>query len=202
MPPRKKTIEQIKKASLKLGFVCSSRIYKSSKHKLTFTCSNGHKFRSSWYKLCRFKTCPKCIRGYQERFVRKVVEKLFNRKFEKVRPDWLKYITGRNLELDMYNNDLAFEYNGIQHEKVIKRFGGTKKKLISQKERDQFKSNKCKELGITLIVVPQLWDILDPFLIKEYIKQKIIESKYPLPDNFENIDIDVEAFLNEARKMQ
>jgi hypothetical protein len=203
MAPKRKnnktTIEIIKAFAKEYVFCCVSRIYKTSKNKLIFVCKHGHRFRVSWYRFCRNQQCPKCLIGYQERFVRKVVEKLFVREFIKIRPKWLKYITGRCLELDMYNGDLAFEYNGSQHYKVIRRFRGTKKKLELQQERDVFKQAKCKELGVTLITVPQLFDMLDPYDIKAFIKNELLTAGYPLPKNFDDIEINVEDILAEVK---
>lgn len=87
---------------------------------------------------------------YKEEFVRETFETIFNKKFIKVRPDWLKSPkTKLNLELDGYCEELkiAFEYNGphhydpnyiYYHESVV--------------WKDKFKKRRCKELGITLYV--------------------------------------------------
>ena len=59
------------------------------------------------------------------------------------RPDWLKYRTGFNLELDIFYPTirLAIECNGFGHKERY------------QKQKDKFKSDKCKENGIVLITV-------------------------------------------------
>jgi hypothetical protein len=60
-----------------------------------------------------------------------------------VRPDWLKYTTGNNLELDVYIPELniGFEFNGAYHL--------TDK---SQHERDLFKIDACKKHGVKLYI--------------------------------------------------
>ena len=59
-----------------------------------------------------------------------------------------------SLELDCFNEDLklAFEYQGTQHYKPVRRWGG-KKAFEKQQYRDEIKRQKCKELGIRLIEV-------------------------------------------------
>ena len=67
------------------------------------------------------------------------------------RPDWLKYITGCNLELDYYCKELklAFEYNGIQHYEPIDAWGGVSG-LKKNQERDANKLKKSKKNKVDL----------------------------------------------------
>ena len=91
---------------------------------------------------------------------KRVAEKIFNRPFKKIRPDFLKSeLTGKNLELDVYNEDLklAIEYDGIQHYKYVPHFHKNgEEDFQKQLQRDKFKEEKCKENGIKLIRVPYL----------------------------------------------
>lgn len=92
-----------------------------------------------------------------ERISRRVFEYLFKKPFVKVRPDFLKNPeTGRNLELDGYNEELkiAFEYNGMQHYCFPHVYNKTKKDFEQQLRRDKFKLEKCNEHGIYLIIIP------------------------------------------------
>lgn len=92
-----------------------------------------------------------------ERITRRVFEHLFRKPFVKVRPDFLKNPeTGRNLELDGYNEELkiGFEYNGIQHYCFPNGFNKTRKEFEYQLRKDKFKLEKCNEHGIYLITVP------------------------------------------------
>src|SRR5436190_15068184 len=52
-----------------------------------------------------------------EKICKEIAENYFKLPFTKTRPNFLKYKTGRNLELDMYCPvlNLAIEYNGRQH---------------------------------------------------------------------------------------
>jgi len=105
---------------------------------------------------------------------KRVVEKIFNKEFKKIRPDFLKNtITSNdttiyNLELDCYNDELklAIEYNGRQHYEYVPFFHKNKEAFYNQKYRDEFKRIKCKENGVILIEVPYTISIND---IERYI---------------------------------
>lgn len=130
--------------------------------------------------------CPKSlgtdVGGKNERRCRDILKKIYGVDFPTVRPNWLKNpATGRNLELDCYNHQLKIscEYDGAQHRKAMR--GQTQKDLRYQMLRDQFKTNMCKKLGITLIRVP---DWLLPTQFEEYITRKLKEAGvYPKENN-------------------
>lgn len=109
---------------------------------------------------------------------RRVLAELFNRPFEKSRPDFLNNpVTGgkHNLELDCFDKDLriAVEYNGIQHYKFIPFFHKNKETFQNQKYRDYMKRQMCKDNGILLIEVPYWIKVKD---IKDYIKTELLTS--------------------------
>lgn len=100
---------------------------------------------------------------------KEVVERLFKKKFIKVRPDYLRNEeTGHNLELDVFNEELglAIEYSGQQHYKYIPYFHKSYDAFVKQKKRDEVKARKCKENGIKLIVVPYTVKVED---IEDYL---------------------------------
>lgn len=106
---------------------------------------------------------------------RKVAEILFNKKFDKVRPEILKNdVTKHNLELDIYNDELklAIEYSGRQHYEYVPFFHKNYEAFLNQRYRDEMKKNKCKEAGITLIEVPYK---IKHEEIPQFIKTKSIE---------------------------
>lgn len=72
------------------------------------------------------------------------------------------------LEIDVFVKDkkIGFEYNGLQHYKPIKHFGG-KKSLKKTKERDKRKVELCESLGIELHIIKY----------DETISKKLIKSK-------------------------
>ena len=90
---------------------------------------------------------------------RQVLRKIFNKPFNKTRPNFLNNsVTGGdyNLELDCYDDELrlAIEYNGRQHYDYIPFFHKNKEAFYNQKYRDELKRRMCKDNNIILIEVP------------------------------------------------
>lgn len=115
--------------------------------------------------------------GKNESRCREILEKIYpGMKFPTVRPDWLKNPnTNRNLELDMYCHKLklACEYDGEQHIRKTK-FHRTQKEVVSQFRRDEYKQQRCKDLGITLIRVPH-W--VKPVEFEYFIRDLLKRAK-------------------------
>lgn len=111
---------------------------------------------------------PNKSRG--ERLCCNILEQIYKgHKFVTVRPDWLKNPeTGRNLEIDCYNDDLkiGLEFNGEQHYKYPNRFHKNVNEFKQQVRRDRYKVETCDNNGVYLITVP--WNIPEHRL-KEYI---------------------------------
>lgn len=104
---------------------------------------------------------------------KKSIEKITGKKFIKTRPDFLQNkITGFNLELDCYNDELklAIEYNGRQHYIYTPFFHKTKDSFYNLKYRDYIKKKLCKKNNIKLIIVP--YTIPDN-KIEKYIMKKL-----------------------------
>jgi hypothetical protein len=92
-----------------------------------------------------------------EKLCRAYLEKFFNKKFPKTRPNFLRNPqSDMNLELDCYCDELklAVEYNGKQHYKFVPYFHKNISDFKKQCYRDQLKKRLCKENGIRLISVP------------------------------------------------
>lgn len=109
---------------------------------------------------------------------RKYLERVFNKPFPSVRPDFLKNeITGKNLEIDCFNQELmlGIEYNGQQHYKFIPGMHKNFESFRLQQYRDSMKQKKCKEYGINLIVVPYM---IPHQSIENYIREQLILLGY------------------------
>jgi hypothetical protein len=67
--------------------------------------------------------------------------------------------SNRSIELDLFIPDyqLAFEYQGFQHD--FHTYWGTN--LQKQKQRDQEKRELCQQYGILLVAIPELWSGLE-----------------------------------------
>jgi hypothetical protein len=116
-------------------------------------------------------TKPKKSDSKGEILCRKAIEKIFDKPFIKVRPDFLKNnVTKYNLELDIYNSDLklAVEYNGKQHYEYSPFFHRNNyQAFLNQKYRDEIKRMLCKQNEIKLIEVPYTVPFED---IESYIR--------------------------------
>ena len=97
---------------------------------------------------------------------RRVLQKIFDRPFNKDRPAFLNNpVTGGiyNLELDCYDVELkiAVEYNGRQHYEYVKFFHKNKEHFLNQKYRDDMKRRMCIENNVLLIEIPYTTKIAD-----------------------------------------
>jgi hypothetical protein len=109
---------------------------------------------------------------------RRALESIFNRPFYKVRPDFLKNdVTGKNLELDLYNPDLklSVEMNGRQHYHFTPYFHKNNEAFLNQRYRDEMKKVKCRENGVTIIEVPYSVKLEN---IEQFIREKCKELGY------------------------
>ena len=116
--------------------------------------TNNEKARKGRDKVRRKNS--KISKNKNEEICRQILEDHFDDYFPTCRPKFLTNPeTGKPLELDGYNAslNLAFEYNGIHHYKYPNPFHKTEEEYIKQIERDNFKREKCKELGIDLIEI-------------------------------------------------
>lgn len=113
-----------------------------------------------------------------EMICKQVMEEIYGVPFYCVRPNFLKNPeTGRNLELDMYNDSLkiAVEYNSSQHYVFPNTFHKTYEEFINQVRRDQFKVETCDKNGVYLITVPHNIPV-NYNSIKEYIQKHLPEN--------------------------
>jgi hypothetical protein len=110
----------------------------------------------------------------REDICREVFESIYQKPFKSCRPHFLKNPrTGRNLELDGYNEELgiAFEHNGRQHYEYPNTFHKTKQDFYDQHYRDQYKRKACDDNDVYLIVIP--------FHVPEKDIRQFIISKLP-----------------------
>ena len=92
-----------------------------------------------------------------ERLCKQAIEEIYGKPFFCIRPNFLKNPeTGRNLELDIYNDELkiAIEYSGKSHYVFPNSFHKTHQDFINQVRRDKFKVEQCDANGVYLITVP------------------------------------------------
>jgi len=103
---------------------------------------------------------------------RKILERIFDKPFPTIRPDFLMNdITGKPLEIDCCNMELKIgvEYNGRQHYQYTPGMHKNYESFRLQQYRDNMKIEKCKENDFILIIVPYTIDIenIENYLIEE-----------------------------------
>lgn len=139
---------------------------------------NSMRTRSSHFKNPSFPKPKKKKFLKSENRCKVIFEKIFNKKFPSIRPDFLKNpITGLNLELDGYCEELklAFEYQGAQHSKYIPHFHRTgPQEFMYQVKKDEYKAKLCKLRGIDLIHIPHYihYDKLEEYILRTLKKIK------------------------------
>lgn len=121
---------------------------------------------------CNIEIKPQRKLKYEDECHR-IIEELTGRKFHKnARPDFLKNPkTTRNLELDCFDGEnIALEYQGIQHYKYPNPFHKSEKEFEYQIQKDKWKFEKCEENNVFLIRVPYTI----PFRkLQSYIKSRL-----------------------------
>ena len=130
--------------------------------------------------ICGNNLGCKCANSKSENLMTCYIEECFtdNIFIKQHRPDWLKYTTGCNLELDYYCEELklAFEYNGLQHYKYNSRFHRNNiENFYKQQNRDKFKEERCREKDIYLIIIPHQYNCYNEEKLYKYIDEKIEE---------------------------
>lgn len=155
---REKYFAEFVKYVTENGGICLGTIndYKGARIPIKIKCNVGHEFKLSLNNSQKKRWCPKCKINIGEIIALNACNYLFGKKFEKVRPQWLKNDENNNLELDIYNEELklAVEYNGIQHYKYIPYFHRSIEEFEKRKTHDLIKIEKCKEKGVCLIIIP------------------------------------------------
>lgn len=191
MSRRKGTDEFITKAkkvhSNKYSYILSE--YKNSKTKIKIICMSC---KSKYKKLSKStflqtpdkhlnsrQGCPICSTRKSEKNFGEVLKKEFPKyKFKKIRPNFLRYKNGYNLELDFYCKELgiAFEINGSQHYKYNKFFHKNIEDFINQVKRDNFKQEKCNQENIKLYCfdLRKTYGKSNSKVIKDFIKLKML----------------------------
>ncbi len=167
----KLTIEECKEFAIYKDGKCLSTVYKNSKTKMLWKCSENHEWETVFDNIKNSNWCPRCSGSRSEELCREIFEKHYNAKFPTKKPKFLE-----GLELDGYNKELniAFEYNGKQHYEYIPHFHKNgKEDFIKQQERDRKKYRICAEKNIKLILIPYKFDCYDPDKLKIFILDAI-----------------------------
>ena len=149
----------------KKGGECLSTTYINSREYLIWKCDNeNHKEWKASYSevVIQDNWCRSCSsKNISEKRTRLIFERFFNKSFPSSRPSWnINCWTGSLLELDGYCKEfnIAFEYDGEQHFKVVNFNGKEMKKnsYIYQKFKDEQKKKNCRKNNVLLIKIPYI----------------------------------------------
>ena len=114
-------------------------------------------------------------------FLKRILEKMYpnNIILEDYKHPNIKFDTSYSCELDLYlpELNLAFEYNGEHHYMDNPVYGPCE--LYQQKDKE--KAEKCKENGISLIIIPYWWNEQPEFIIEKIKEDTTNDYKTLLP---------------------
>lgn len=189
----KPNMRDIRKIALSLGGRCLSKEYINAHTKLFWQCSDGHRWYCKLNSIKNGSWCPICSISLGERICREYFEQIFKYKFPKSNPSWLKNDRGNVMELDGYCQELqlAFEHQGEQHYSISTQYIQTREKLNQRKKDDKKKLDLCHKNGIKLFIVPQIFKRLKIAEIKELIKEQSREKNISLPEDFDEISVNL-----------
>lgn len=149
---RPRSIDELREVVEKRGGKLKTSEYRGSDSHYEFECQQGHEFTNTFrHVLNRGQWCPTCSKGTKsEEIARACMEALFQEKFPKKRPKWLKNDRGAQMELDGYCEELslALEYQGIQHYKEISLYPNGN--LARRIKDDKRKKRLCEDHGVRL----------------------------------------------------
>lgn len=140
--------------------------YKTLHSKIKISCSENHIFHQKVSNHLQGKGCPICRESLGERTIRLILE---NENIDYIREkkfDGCVFV--RRLPFDFYlpKYNICIEYDGIQHFKPIKQFGGESEFIKTQK-KDKIKNEYCSKNNIHLIRISNISDVYKKI---EYIK--------------------------------
>ena len=140
------------------------------------TCGREFKHEPRGFLNGVVKACPYCHYFVGE----KIIEEFSKENGLIENEDYLKQYRFKGSEIDRLSfdfyypkNKIVIEYQGMQHEKAVKKWGG-EKRLKRQKINDQRKRNFCKKNGIKEIEIKKE-DLKN--LLKIFIENGIIKNK-------------------------
>jgi len=133
----------------------------------------GHIWEASIYDIQNKKSCPRCSLLFGSDGVRQIAITLdvlgIPYELEKSVPGCVNS-NGRHLPFDfsisVQGKDILVEYDGRQHDKVVKTWGGNKA-FQKIKNRDRVKDLFAREKGITLIRVSHQTKNIPRYLVHE-----------------------------------
>ena len=173
----KQFIEELKIVNPEIT-VIGDYINANTKIKVKHTC--GYKWNPTPSDLLRGKSCPQCNESKGEKFLSKVLKSNnipFTPQFNLVKNPKTNYWLKSDFAILNKENKalLILEYDGEQHFKPVKIFGG-EEKLKATQYRDYVKNEYCKENNISFIRFnyKQSENDITDLLLKQLKRMKLI----------------------------
>jgi very-short-patch-repair endonuclease len=143
--------------------------YKNLHSKIKIECNKNHIFSQKVSNHLQGKACPKCRESLGERVISKFLEDREIKYIRQKKFNDCKYISYLPFDFFVEEYNLLIEYDGIQHEKPVKLFGGEKEFKKTQ-IKDDIKNKYCLDKKINLLRISHRDDIFEKLnTIKEYI---------------------------------
>ncbi|MBE7106504.1 DUF2726 domain-containing protein [Bacillus cereus] len=173
---KRKTIEEVALAAASRNCELITKNYKSSNQLLTFRCSCGNLFKTTYSSLTgkyhQKNKCSRCSKSESKGEV-KISQFLteHNLKFDKqVKIKGCEFKRPLKFDFVVYNTDekikFIIEYDGEQHRKAVEHFGGDEK-FLKTKKRDEIKNDFCNKNNILLVRISDLeFEFIDEILTK------------------------------------
>ncbi len=197
------TIEQMHRVAQERGGKCLSGRYFNKMSNLLWECADEHRWKATSNNITRGRWCPICSSGLGERICREYFEQIFEKKFPRSHPKWLRNEKGNRMELDGFCREykIAFEHHGEQHYSLKTHYMKDEKELTQRKKDDEVRRRLCEEKGIVLIEVPEIPSRLPIQEIKDFLKKLLTSKDIALPDNFDSKTIDIrDAYATSGAK--
>ena len=166
-------------------------IARTSNQPSKWRCSIGHIFWRPFISIKELGTfCTDCSGSYAEMLCRTAVEKLFGKRFHRIRKEGMRSLRGRPLELDIYNDNLkiAIEHHGLQHYEAVENWTG-EEGLRTQRLHDQRRREFCRENGILLIEIRQLGEKTSLEQMRQQIREAMVRDGRKLPTRFDTVKL-------------
>jgi hypothetical protein len=146
--------------------------YENGKTKVKIICKKHGEFKQSPEKHLMGQGCTKCQISHGERLVRDFLnDNNINHEIQKMFQG-CRHKTSLKFDFYLPEYNLCIEYNGEQHYKPVKYFGGNNKFYLCKK-RDEIKESYCKENNINLLVISYKDKINISKIIKNYLNNHI-----------------------------
>lgn len=168
----------------KRGGHCLSDSYVNANTKYLWECSEKHTWKAAYSGISTGSWCPVCSEFIGERIVRLYFESVFEMKFEKQHPEWLRKKKGDPWEIDGVSESefggykIGFEHNGIQHYQLSPMFHKKKAEFLAQKEKDILRRRRCFSNKVILVEVPQMFKMTSLDELPKLVQKQLHKYKH------------------------